>query len=516
MKTILINPLFKNNTSGCKLVPLGLAYIHSAIREEHDVEIINIDYEDYSSEIIEIVYTKRAEVVGFSIYEGLFYQAASIAKFVKRLNPQIYIVAGGPFATFAADVIVCNFKQFDFVIRGEGEVAFRELLSTISLYKNDYSRFREIPNLSYYKDNIYVFNAIEDFDINKFPIPSWDVLYPFPKDKRNVFIPICTSRGCWGNCTFCSFDYRRKRIVRSRDIANVQAEIELLINKYDQHDFFFSEPNFLYSKNRVQQFIEMLRNIKGINTFGFTTRVDCFLNCKELLGSLVELGCRSIELGVESGSNSQLQRFRKGTTVEQNKEAIDIIVSLKNNVPDFRYCIDLILFDPYCTNNEIKETLNFLCDNNLCTAKNELILYNAISLFQGTELRRNAIEDKLAYDSLELPYYDFVDAAVSRTYSFMILFMNCIQPILQEISRIFEHIFGLEEYQDNKNRVLKIKIGKLYYKRETVVFNYLRDILSCEVERECYSTYLHYEKVVKNIYELLHNLQNEIKEAEDN
>lgn len=506
MKVVLINPLYKHNTSGCKLIPLGLAYLHAAIRDNHDVEIINLDYDDYNDSILEIVSIKKADVIGFSIYEGLFHQTALIARYVKRLNSKIFTIAGGPFATYACKEIICGFKQFDFVILGEGEHALKELLSVIPSEDDIYQNLDRIAGLAYLHNNEYRCTPINDFDINEVPIPSWDAVYPFPVDEKNHFIPICTSRGCWGNCTFCSFDYKGSKRIRSRSIDNVREEIELLVNEYDQHDFFFSEPNFLYSKQRVTQFIEMLENVNGVHSFGFTTRVDSFLNCKELLNRLVELGCRSIELGIESGSDSQLLRFKKGTTVLQNSEAAQIILDLKERVVGFRYCIDLIFFDPYCTREELLATIDFMYKNKLNIASNEKILYNVMNLFQGTEVRKACISDKLALDSLELPYYDFIDSTVSRTYSFALLFMNKLQPVLNEISNMFDQLFLSNEYVQSTNVALKLKIGKLFYKRDSIVFDYFKRIIICNDNDSCSDVYSKFDSNIKCIKKELENL----------
>jgi radical SAM superfamily enzyme YgiQ (UPF0313 family) len=510
MKVVLINPLFKDNTSGCKLIPLGLAYLHAAVRNEHDVEIINLDYDNYIESIIELVVIKKIDVCGFTIYEGLFTQAAAVARFIKRLNPKIIVIAGGPFATYASNDIICNYKQFDFAILGEGERSFRELLLAINS-SDFYFNIKNISGLSYLQDGKYCSNPIDEFNADEIPIPSWDAMYPFPEDNNNRLIPICTSRGCWGNCTFCSFDYNRSKRIKSRSLNNVREEIELLISKYEQHDFFFSEPNFLYSKTRTIEFIDMLKSIDGINSFGFTTRVDSFLNCKDLIDSLVNVGCRSIELGVESGSDSQLLRFKKGTTVAQNVEAINIIKSLKGNVPNFVYCLDLILFDPYCTSDELIETINFMYDNQLNSSDNELILYNAMNLFQGTEIRRNSIADKLAYNSIELPYYEFLDSSVAKTYSYMILFMNKLQPLLKDITKLFNEIFMSTEYESGINPIAKIKIGKQFYKRSSIVFDFLRDILLCKDDLLCYNIYIKYENTITGIRDSIVNLYSQIK-----
>ena len=305
---------------------------------------------------------------------------------------------------------------------------------------------------------------------------------------------ICTSRGCWGNCIFCSFDYKKTKRINSRNLKNVREEIELLINKYQQNNFFFSEPNFLYSKSRTKEFINMLKKIEGIKSFGFTTRVDSFLQSRDLLDDLVEFGCKSIELGIESGSDSQLKRFDKGTTVSQNSEAVKIILELQERIPNFLYCIDLILFDPYLTVNELSETIQFMIDNDLNTSENENAMFNGMYLFQGTAIRKMAIHDKLAFDSPELPYYNFKDDIIAKIYSYIVIFLNTLHPLLKNISHLYNELIVSNEYNSTKNEINRIKAGKLFYKRDSVVFNYFKEIIETNGEyNTCQNIYSKYK-----------------------
>ena len=498
MEVVLINKKFTFNGSGCKLVPLGLGYLHASIRDEFDAEIVQLDFDNYINDLIKIIYEKKVDVICFSIYEGMFDKVQKIAKIIKNLKSTIKIIIGGPFPTFASKSILNNYKQFDYVILGEGEKSLKELLRIIQYSPIKIMDIKNIPGIAFIDESKYYCSAIEEIDVNTVPIPSWDVLFSIGDNLTDRFVPICTSRGCFGKCIFCSFDYKRTRKIRSRNLENVKKEIELLINNYDQHEFFFSEPNFLYSRERTKSFINMLKTINGIETFGFTTRVDSLLNCKDLLHDLVELGCRSIELGVESGSESQLKRFKKGVSVSQNEEAVKIILDLKNKVENFVYCIDLILFDPYSTKQEIIETLNFLCKMNLNSRDNELILYNSMNLYEGTLIKKMSIDDKLSVNSIELPYYEFESEDVKEIFNYMFLFMNKIQQKLNILDDLFFQIFNSKKYFQLEDLRIKVNIMKLYNKRNTVVFDYLNELLMKNNNLGYYEIFTKYELNVDN------------------
>jgi len=187
MNVVLLNPIFNHNSSGCKLIPLGLGYIHAAIRNNHNVKVLPLDLEHYGQFLIDVICSEKIDIVGITVYEGIFEQIVMIGKYIKRISPFVKIVLGGPFPTFAFEYILKNYKQFDFIILGEGEKPFKELLSVL---EDTSKSLNDVSGLAFLENETVVSSNINDFDPDEFPIPSWDALYPFPEDKHNNLIPI--------------------------------------------------------------------------------------------------------------------------------------------------------------------------------------------------------------------------------------------------------------------------------------------------------------------------------------
>src|SRR4030095_9730290 len=105
-------------------------------------------------------------------------------------------VIGGTHTSFLPEE---GLEHADFVVRGEGEFAFQELVDAIQAGGG----FEKIQNLSYLVDGQVVSNSerpkIPNLDVN--PIPDYHLITGW---KPGGVVSVATSRGCPLSCTFCS------------------------------------------------------------------------------------------------------------------------------------------------------------------------------------------------------------------------------------------------------------------------------------------------------------------------
>ena len=138
------------------------------------------------------------DIFGFSAYNTNIDFIFALAKIIKQKNSKKLIFLGSKYATDAADLILDESKDIDFIILGHGEYP---LLEFFTLYKNGKSLdeiYKLIPNI---KTRDYSFNKEECVsDINTLVWPERTNTYL----RNNFTANICTSHGCAGNCSFCS------------------------------------------------------------------------------------------------------------------------------------------------------------------------------------------------------------------------------------------------------------------------------------------------------------------------
>jgi anaerobic magnesium-protoporphyrin IX monomethyl ester cyclase len=163
---------------------LGLAAI-GAVAEANghevklvDCEAIGLSYDDLEKEIR----AYQPELIGLQTFCNTIQRTLEIAKRVKeKIDPNIKIVFGGVQATFFPEEYVAD-KNVDFVVVGEGEIIFKNLLDAL---KNNATDFSNINGLVWKKDGQAITNPpeklIENLDILPFParhLFDWKLYHP--------------------------------------------------------------------------------------------------------------------------------------------------------------------------------------------------------------------------------------------------------------------------------------------------------------------------------------------------
>ncbi len=113
----------------------------------------------------------RPDVVGLTAMSFQFSTARRIASLIKNLNKDIKIILGGYHATLMYDEISKSDESapFDFLIRGEGDLCFDELLKAI----NGERSVNSVPGVSYRNYNGFTHNSPRPLeDLSKIKIPD--------------------------------------------------------------------------------------------------------------------------------------------------------------------------------------------------------------------------------------------------------------------------------------------------------------------------------------------------------
>jgi radical SAM superfamily enzyme YgiQ (UPF0313 family) len=133
VRILLIYPYFLDerlHAEDVSVLPVGLYYIGALLREHaYDVEILNWhDINKRPHDIEKTLKEKRPDVIGFSIVHANRWGGLDIAKVAKKMLPEVKIVFGGIGATFLWEHLLRHFREIDYIVLGEGEYSFLELL----------------------------------------------------------------------------------------------------------------------------------------------------------------------------------------------------------------------------------------------------------------------------------------------------------------------------------------------------------------------------------------------------
>ena len=144
MKILLINPAPSGTlkATGVLFPPLGLLYIAAyAEKEGHQVVVRDLAVRKKKEDIV----FKKYDIVGISTDTTRHRQALQLAKRAKASG--CTVVMGGPHPGYV-DKEILSTKRVDFIVRGEGEMIFSELVA--ALQKKD-GKFHSIQGISFFQ-----------------------------------------------------------------------------------------------------------------------------------------------------------------------------------------------------------------------------------------------------------------------------------------------------------------------------------------------------------------------------
>jgi anaerobic magnesium-protoporphyrin IX monomethyl ester cyclase len=151
--------------------PLAIEYIGAIAKEEgYIVKIIQQQHKS-DQEVLQEIIDFSPQVVGFSVMTYNYPASLSLAKKIKQHNPDILTVLGGYHPSFFPDMV--KEDAIDFVIVGEGEETFRELLKTLNESEVD---FGEIKGLAFYDGSAQINESRERIkNLDSLPNPIRDM-----------------------------------------------------------------------------------------------------------------------------------------------------------------------------------------------------------------------------------------------------------------------------------------------------------------------------------------------------
>lgn len=310
---------YKEDLSECNsMPPLGLLYIASYLKENnYSVKVIDFAVETtLVDEFKEMLLQLNPRIIGMSTYNESWEAEKTLSQFVKNVLPQAVITAGGAFASFCYEDILRK-SHTDYVIKGEGEYTFCMLCDFIIKGKGTLS---DISGLSYKNEKGEIIsNKIGNriIQLDSLPFPDRSIINV---EKYLLPYTICTSRGCPGECIFCSSKaFWGKRVIM-RSAQNVFDEVMYLHEKHGTNIFYISDDTFTASKKRCLEFCNMIKQ-SGINfIWACESRADV-VN-EEFIKILYESGCHKIQFGFESADNDILKKLKKNVTIEQIENAV--------------------------------------------------------------------------------------------------------------------------------------------------------------------------------------------------
>lgn len=392
-------------TLNAKYIHMNLAirYLKAYAAPEFEIELTEYTIKDPSLNIVTDLMNRKPDVIGFSCYIWNIEETIKVITMIKKINPSIHIVVGGPEVTYDTYDWMQRVPDFDFIVIGEGEETFKQLLTEL---KNNLNGFDSIPGIAYrLHGEIKLIPQAGKLDLRDIPTP-----FRFTEDlphlsKRVIYIE--TSRGCPFSCQFCLSSIEVG--VRYFDREKVKEDIRYLMNN-GARTIKFVDRTFNISRSYAMDMFQFLidEHLPG-TVFQFEITADIMRpEVIEFLNETAPIGLFRFEIGVQSTNDLTNELVKR----KQNFDKLTRTVTLVKEGGKIDQHLDLIAGLPEEDYHSFRKTFN-----DVFALRPEELQLGFLKMLRGTGVRLRASDhhyiymDQAPYEILGnnvLPFEDIV------------------------------------------------------------------------------------------------------------
>ncbi|MGE5279432.1 MAG: B12-binding domain-containing radical SAM protein [Deltaproteobacteria bacterium] len=357
-------------------VPLNLLYLASYLREtagltvrihdlgvfhpqEAQVETQRVRFGLPDKAIRDILLRERPRIVGITCMYSLYFRdVLAVARLTKETLPETSVVLGGNHASSYWEHILKD-ASVDYVVIGEGEATLLELARRLL----EGRPALDIQGVAFRRGSAAVRTQARPLigDLDTIPFPAYDLIdYPRYLEKGNPFAMrapaagVVTSRGCPGECVYCTVKAVWGRTWRGRSPGNVVDEIALLKERYGIGEFAVLDDSASVDRRRWEGFcaalIDRRLNLKWTTPNG----IAHWTLSPALLDLMRQAGCYRITFGIESGDPGTRRFLGKPYPLEQARQ----LIGHANRIGLWTISTNILGF-PYEERSSLEATLRF-------------------------------------------------------------------------------------------------------------------------------------------------------------
>jgi radical SAM superfamily enzyme YgiQ (UPF0313 family) len=267
------------------------------------------------------------DLVGLTAMSFQYNEALALAAIAKQAGAET--VFGGYHPTLAAEEIgnSPDAALIDYIVRGEGEATFRELVESKLAGKSP----QGILGLSYHEkdaENRMAHNPPRPLlKVEEIRMPKRDARL-IAKGFYSFDVPIdCveTSRGCTQGCKFCSINLMYGRRFRRFSIERVIEDI-WDAEAHGAGSIFFPDDNITLDPKRLQRLCQAIIDA-GLTHLRYKTQASAsgIASSKQLVDKMGEAGFDGVFLGVESINKRNLEFLGKGKMSNDAEKAVQYL-----------------------------------------------------------------------------------------------------------------------------------------------------------------------------------------------
>ncbi len=355
MRILLIQPAKPEKALGGEdfsiFEPLALEYLAAGVADDHEVRILDMRLDP---DLAATLQNFRPEVAGLTAYTVHVNTVKRLCRQIKAFNPKIVTIVGGHHATIMPEDF--NMPFIDIIVAGEGVLPFREII--VRLEKRQ--EISEIPGVISLENGVLLIRAEDQkIDLDALPFPRRDLTAAYRKSYFSEWMrplaSIRTSKGCHFRCQFCALWKLTGGRYLTRKPERLVEELATIAEDY----VFFADDESLLDTERMAVLAELIQQAGIRKRYFLYGRSDTIARHPELLAQWQKIGLERVFVGLEARRDAELKLLRKGSSVETNLRAVQILKGLGLDIwpmfivrPEFdhqdflalrQYCLDLDL-----------------------------------------------------------------------------------------------------------------------------------------------------------------------------
>lgn len=333
------------------------------------VEIGEYTINNQMEQILEDIYRRKPDMVGFSCYIWNIVPCLELVRDLHKVLPDTDIWLGGPEVSFDAPELLGREPEILGIMKGEGEETFAALLNC---YEKLGMSVRRSAGMSGCREQAKKEEAFweslsslpaaayrgKDGEIQDHPVrPVMDMsripfLYSRLEGFENRIIYYESSRGCPFSCSYCLSSVDKS--VRFRDLELVKKELDYFLeNRVPQVKFV--DRTFNCRKSHA---MEIWRHIKdhdnGVTNFHFEIAADLLDDEElELIGTM-RPGLIQLEIGVQSTNPKTIREIHRVMDLER----LRMVVARINAGHNVHQHLDLIAGLPWEDYSSFHQSFN--------------------------------------------------------------------------------------------------------------------------------------------------------------
>jgi len=352
---------------------IGLRYLYANMQElREDTTILEFSINDALQSVAEKILDTKPDIIGIGVYIWNASEVHELLHILKKVSPQTKIILGGPEVTYMPFRV--NFDLADFIIQGEGDLAFYKLCKDI-INKTAKERIirMSMPNLK----------AIE--------LPY---KYYSDHDIQNRYLYVEVSRGCPFECEFCLSSMDEK--VRAFDLDAVLEEFEKLWQR-GARNFKFVDRTFNLNMKTANRILDFFLAKEPPYFAHFEVIPDHFPASLRQKIATFPKGALQLEIGIQTLNLQIADNISRNLKLDKIKENI---LFLENETTAHIH-LDLIVGLPGESLESFGKNLDELLRWSSCE-----IQIGILKKLSGTYINRHDIEHGMVYS--DIPPYDIL------------------------------------------------------------------------------------------------------------